>query len=63
MKKFAYVIAALAAIAFAAPSIASAETTVIKHGGMHHDSHRDRGWHHHHDRMVIIKHGHHHHDM
>ncbi|HEY3791946.1 MAG TPA: hypothetical protein VGM09_08955 [Bradyrhizobium sp.] len=61
MKKFAYVIAALAAIAFAAPSIASAETVVVKHGGMHHGWHRDRGWHHHHDRMLIIKHGHHHH--
>jgi hypothetical protein len=30
MKKFGYVIAALGAIAIAAPSIASAETTIIK---------------------------------
>ncbi len=52
MKKFGYVIAALAAIAVAAPTIASAETVVIKHGGYHHDWHgaraevrRDRGWH------------------
>ena len=35
MKKFGYVIAALGAIAIAAPSIASAETVVIKHGGHH----------------------------
>jgi len=54
MKKFAYVTAALAAIAIAAPSIASAETIVVKHGGMH----RDHG-HPHHDRMVVIKHRHH----
>ena len=39
MKKFGYVIAALATIAVAAPSIASAETVVVRHGGMHH------GWH------------------
>jgi hypothetical protein len=64
MKKFGYVIAALATIAIAAPSIANAETIVAKHGGMHRDHgwHRDRGWHHH-DRMVVIRHGHHHHDM
>ena len=67
MKKFGYLIAALATIAIAAPSIASAETIVVRHGGMHRDHgwhegwHRDHGWHHH-DRMVIIKHGHHHHD-
>ena len=36
MKKFGYVIAALGAIAIAAPSIASAETVVIKRGGHHH---------------------------
>ena len=68
MKKFGYVIAALGAIAVAAPSIASAETTIIKRGGYHHDwdraraevrVHRDRGWHEgwrHHDRdRVVIK--------
>jgi hypothetical protein len=67
MKKFGYVIAALGAIAVAAPSIASAETFVIKHRD--HDrmgaraefrEHRDRGWHegwrHHRDRVVIVKH-------
>ncbi len=52
MKKFAYIIAAFAAIAIAAPSIASARTIVVKHGGMH----RDHG---HHDHVVVIKHGHH----
>jgi hypothetical protein len=65
MKKFAYVIAALAAIAVAAPSIASAETVVVRHGGWHEGVHRDhmRGdyWHPHHDRVVVIRHGHHHH--
>lgn len=63
MKTISYVIAALATIAVAAPSIASAETVVIKHGGMHRDSgmrmHRD--WHpHHHDRVVIVHRGHRH---
>jgi hypothetical protein len=69
MKKFGYVLAALAAIVVAAPSIASAETVVIKRGGYrgHHQGygaraefrgHRDRGWHRgrgHHDRVVVIK--------
>jgi hypothetical protein len=62
MKKFGYVIATLAAIAFALPSIASAETVVVKHGGHHEHMgmgmHRDHGWHGHHERTVIIKHGH-----
>jgi hypothetical protein len=66
MKKLGYVIAALGAIAVAAPTIASAETVVIKRGG-HHDwdrsraeyrVHRDNGWHEgwrhrDHDRVVI----------
>jgi hypothetical protein len=69
MKKFGYLIAALGAIAVAAPSIASAETTIIKHRD--HDrlgaraefrEHRDRGWHegwrHHRDKVVIVKHRH-----
>jgi hypothetical protein len=59
MKKLAYVIAALATIAVAAPSIASAETVVVRHGGMH--RHWDHGWHHGwhhgwrhaHDRVVV----------
>jgi hypothetical protein len=66
MRKFAYVLGALAAIAIAAPSIASAETVVIKRGGHHHGwygahamMHQDRGWHrgwrHHGDRVVVIK--------
>ena len=36
MKKFGYVIAALGAIIIAAPSIASAQTVVIKRGGGYH---------------------------
>ena len=70
MKKLGYVIAALGAIIIAAPSIASAETIVIKRGGHHSGNHhgygsraefrghRDRGWHRgrgHHDRVVVIK--------
>lgn len=68
MKKFGYVLAALGAIIVATPSIASAETIVIKRGGYHHNygaraefrEHRDRGWHrgwngHHRDRVVVIK--------
>jgi hypothetical protein len=68
MKKFAYVLAALGAMAVAVPSIASAETVVIKRGGHHHGwygaraqmYHHDRGWHrgwrhHHGDRVVAIK--------
>jgi len=67
MKKFGYVIAALGAIVIAAPSIASAETVVIKRGGYHHgygahaqyrEHHRGwhEGWRHgHHDRVVVVK--------
>ena len=70
MKKFGYVVAALGAIAVALPSIASAETVVIKRHGYHHDwdrsraeyrVHRDYGWHrgwrdHDRDRVVIREH-------
>jgi Ni/Co efflux regulator RcnB len=71
MKKLGYVIAALGAIAVAAPSIASAEDMVIRHGDRHDGAraefrdhrdfreHRDHGWRGHHDRMVIVKHRHH----
>ena len=58
MKKLGYVIAALGALIIAAPSIASAETVIIKkrggyHGHHHHGygaraefrGHRDRGYH------------------
>jgi len=67
MKKFAYVLAALGAMAIALPSIASAETIVIKRGGHHHgwhgaraQVHHDRGWHNgwrhrHADRVVVVK--------
>lgn len=68
MKKFGYVLAALGAIVIAAPSIASAETIVVKRGGYHHGygaraefrEHHDRGWHRgweerRHDRVVVVK--------
>ncbi len=66
MKKFALALATLGAVIIALPSIASAETVVIKRGGGHHnaygaraDMHRGRGWHRgghrHNDRVVIIK--------
>lgn len=61
MKKLAYAIAAICTIAVAAPSIVSAETVVVRHGGYHHDRGFHRDWHrdwHHHDRTVIIKHRH-----
>ena len=56
MNKLGYVIAALGALIIAAPSIASAETVVIKRGGGYHGHHhhgygaraeyrRDRGYH------------------
>jgi hypothetical protein len=66
MKKFGYVVAALGAIAVAMPSIASAETVVIKRGDHHWDRsraefrvHRDwhEGWRHRdRDRVVIRDH-------
>jgi hypothetical protein len=68
MKKFGLVLAALGAIIIAAPSMASAETVVIKRGGgydHHHgygaraQMHRDRGYHRGHrghgNRVVIVK--------
>jgi hypothetical protein len=64
MKKFGYIVAAIIAVGLAAPSIASAETVVIKHGDRDHyrgarAEYRDHRWHHH-DRVEIIKHRHHH---
>jgi len=70
MKKLGYVVAALGMLAVAAPTLASAETVVIKRG--HHGygaraemrEHRDHGWHrgwHHRDRVVVVKRGHRHH--
>ncbi len=54
MKKLAYIIAAVCAIAVAAPSVANAEKIVIKHGhGWHHDRDYHHDWHRHHDRVVI----------
>ena len=69
MKKFGYVLAALGAIIVAAPSIASAETVVIKRGGYHGHNHgygaraefrghRDRGYRGHRghgNKVVVIK--------
>jgi hypothetical protein len=69
MKKFGYLLAALGAIIVAAPSIASAETVVVKRGGYHGQHHgygaraeyrgyRGRGYHRgrgHGDRVVVIK--------
>ena len=69
MKKFGLALAALGAIIIAAPSMASAETIVIKRGGGYHghhhgygaraQMHRDRGMHRGHrgrgSKVVIIK--------
>ena len=44
MKKIAFAFATLCALAVVAPTLASAETIVIKKG--HHHHHMDRGWHH-----------------
>ena len=72
MKKFALMIAALGAIVIAAPSIADAQTVVIKRGGAHHHGyqgarammHRDRGFHRHRhggNRIIVVKPRHRHH--
>ncbi len=68
MKKLGLALAALGAMVIALPSLASAETVVIKRGHRHHwDGARaeyrvHREWHrpfyHHHDRTVIIRHRH-----
>lgn len=70
MRKLGFVIAAVGALAIAIPSMASAQTVVIKRGGhhhdgwhgsharMHHDHGRHHGWRHRHhrgDKVVIIK--------
>lgn len=71
IKRFGYIVAALAALVIAAPSIASAETVVIKkrsgyHMGHHHHGARaeyrsHRGWYrghrhgHHRNKVVVIK--------
>ncbi len=69
MKKLGYIVAAVGAFAILAPTMANAETMVIKR---HHHGpygaraefreHRDYGWHrgwHHHGDVVVIKHRHH----
>lgn len=69
MKKLGYVVAALGALAVAAPTLASADTVVIKrhhHGPYgaraefreHRDNGLHRGWYHH-DRVVVVKRHHH----
>lgn len=71
MKRFAYIVAALGALVIAAPSIATAETVIIKKRGYHHHHHhphhgaraefrRDRGYHRgwrhgHRHKTVVIK--------
>lgn len=67
MKKIGFVVAAIGALAIAVPSIASAETVVIKRGHHHwdhgwgaraemrHDHGWHRGWHHDHDRAMVIR--------
>lgn len=70
--KLGYVVAAVGALVIAAPTLASAETVVVKRGYHHgpygaraeYGMHRDYGWHrgwHHRDKVVVIKRGHHHH--
>jgi hypothetical protein len=52
MKKSRYVVAAFAAVAIVAPTVASADTVVIKHrdhfrgARAEYRAHRDYGWHH-----------------
>ncbi|MDB5619469.1 hypothetical protein [Tardiphaga sp.] len=73
MKKFGLVVAAIVAAGIAVPSIASAETIIVKHGDRgaraemrghdHGYRHHDRGFRHHDRKVMIIKRGgHHHHD-
>ncbi len=69
MKKFGTIVAAAVAVGIALPSIASAETLVVRHGDRdrmaraeyrdHDHGWREHGWRHH-DKVVIIRHGHHH---
>ena len=64
MKKFGFLVAAVIAAGVVAPSMASAETIVIKRDGPRAEMrHRDHGFRHrHHDRKVIvIKERHRHH--
>jgi len=63
MKKLSLIVAAVATLGIAAPTLASAETVVIKHRDGFRDAradyHRHHGWHHHDKKVVIIKKGHH----
>lgn len=73
MKKFGFVVAAVAALTIAVPSIASAQSVVIKtggdrglHRGHHHSEYRGaraymprhHGWHRGHKKVIVIKRGH-----
>lgn len=72
MKKIALAVAAVSVLAVTLPSLASAETVIIKRGHHHmdrgwHHHHADRGWHHadrgwhhgHGKKVVVIRHGRH----
>jgi hypothetical protein len=65
MKKLNLIVAAVAVLGIVAPTLASAETVVIKHRdsgfrNAHNEMHRHHGWHHHDKKVVVIKKGHHH---
>jgi hypothetical protein len=67
MTKFGYIFAGVMALAISAPSIASAETTVIKSDHVRGaraemGEHHDHGMRHHDRKVLIIKHRHHHED-
>jgi hypothetical protein len=64
MKKFGFLVAAVIAAGIVAPSMASAETIIIKRGGHHGGPraemmrHRDHGFRHHDRKVIIVKHRH-----
>lgn len=62
MDKTRFIAAAILAAAVALPSIASAETVVIKKDHDHYRGARaeyHHNWHPHHDRVVVVKRDHH----
>lgn len=63
MKKFGFLVAAVIAAGVVAPSMASAETIVIKHrdhGPRAEMRHRDHGMRHHDRKVIVIKERRHH---
>ncbi|MBY0382913.1 MAG: hypothetical protein K2W78_13455 [Xanthobacteraceae bacterium] len=64
MKKLSLIVAAVTTLVIAAPTLANAETVVIKHRDGFRDSradyHRHHGWHRHDKKVVVIKNGRHH---